>query len=81
MWKHPQFEARDRWREVDSPSGELPTLLPPATHDSFEPRLDAAPEVGEHTESILLELGFTDADVSELKSGGAISFERRKPRK
>jgi len=81
VWKHAQFAARDRWREVESPKGKLPTLLPPATHDSFEPRLAAAPEVGEHTESILLELGFTDVDVGELKSGGAISFERRKPRK
>jgi itaconate CoA-transferase len=80
VWKHAQFETRDRWREMGSPRGKLPTLLPPATHESFEARIGAVPEIGEHTETILLELGFTDADVSELKSAGAISFERRKPK-
>jgi crotonobetainyl-CoA:carnitine CoA-transferase CaiB-like acyl-CoA transferase len=41
--------------------------------------MDAVPEVGEHTESILLELGLTSAEITELKAGAAISFERRKP--
>jgi crotonobetainyl-CoA:carnitine CoA-transferase CaiB-like acyl-CoA transferase len=41
--------------------------------------MDAVPEVGEHTESILLELGFTHAEIAELRAGAAISFERRKP--
>jgi itaconate CoA-transferase len=78
VWKHAQFEARDRWRQMDSPKGELPTLLPPATHDAFEARIGAVPEVGEHTESILLELGLTKEEVAELKAAAAISFERRK---
>jgi crotonobetainyl-CoA:carnitine CoA-transferase CaiB-like acyl-CoA transferase len=36
------------------------------------------PEVGEHTEAILLEIGLTKAEIAELKSAAAISFERRK---
>jgi itaconate CoA-transferase len=79
VWDHAQLKARDRWREMGSPKGALPTLLPPATHDAFEARMDAVPEVGEHTESILLELGLTSAEITELKAGAAISFERRKP--
>jgi itaconate CoA-transferase len=79
VWNHEQFKARDRWREMGSPKGKLPALLPPATHDGFEARMDAVPEVGEHTEMILLELGLTNEKIAELKSAAAISFERRKP--
>jgi itaconate CoA-transferase len=79
VWKHAQFEARDRWREMGSPKGELPTLLPPATHDSFEAHIGAVPEIGEHTEAILLEIGLADEEIAGLRAAGAISFERRKP--
>ena len=78
VWNHEQLNARDRWREMGSPKGKLPVLLPPATHDSFEARIGPAPEVGEHTESILLEIGLTQEAIAELKSADAISFERRK---
>jgi crotonobetainyl-CoA:carnitine CoA-transferase CaiB-like acyl-CoA transferase len=78
VWNHAQLKARHRWREMSSPKGKLPTLLPPATHDGFEARLDAVPEVGEHTESILVELGFTKEEVAAWKTADAISFERRK---
>ena len=54
---HPQLQARDRWREVGSPVGPLRQLLPPALPDGVEPRLDPIPEVGEHTDAILAELG------------------------
>jgi crotonobetainyl-CoA:carnitine CoA-transferase CaiB-like acyl-CoA transferase len=78
VWAHGQLKARNRWREMGSPQGKLPALLPPATHDAFEARMDPIPEVGEHTESILLEIGLTDAEIAGLKAAGAISFERRK---
>jgi crotonobetainyl-CoA:carnitine CoA-transferase CaiB-like acyl-CoA transferase len=41
--------------------------------------MDPVPEVGEHTESILLELGFTHENITGLRAAAAISFERRKP--
>ena len=78
VWNHPQLKARHRWREMGSPKGKLPVLLPPATHDSFEAHIGSAPEVGEHTERILLEIGLTKEEIAELKSANAISFERRK---
>jgi itaconate CoA-transferase len=65
---------------MGSPKGKLPTLLPPATHDSFEAHIGAVPEIGEHTENILLELGFTEEEITELRLANAISYERRKPR-
>jgi itaconate CoA-transferase len=78
VWSHQQLKARNRWREMDSPKGKLPVLLPPATHDSFDARIGGVPEVGEHTEGILREIGLSDAEIAGLKKEGAISFERRK---
>ncbi len=78
VWSHEQLKARDRWREMDSPRGKLPVLLPPATHEDFDARIDAVPEVGEHTERILREIGLTDEEIAALKADAAISFERRK---
>ena len=78
VWSHQQLKARNRWREMDSPKGKLPVLLPPATHDNFDARIGGVPEVGEHTEGILREIGLSDAEIADLKKDGAISFERRK---
>jgi itaconate CoA-transferase len=62
LWSHPQLKARERWREVGSPAGEIPALLPPGRNKSFEYRMDAVPAVGEHTEAILRELGIALKD-------------------
>ena len=78
VWSHEQLKARHRWREMDSPKGKLPVLLPPATHGNFDAHIGAVPEVGEHTEQILREIGLTDAEIAALKEDAAISFERRK---
>ena len=55
--EHEQLAARDRWREVDSPTGPLRALLPPATLDGEEPVMGPVPAVGQHTSQILAELG------------------------
>lgn len=55
--EHPQLAARGRWHEVDSPAGPLRTLQPPVTVAGREPRMDAIPDLGEHTEAILTEIG------------------------
>jgi crotonobetainyl-CoA:carnitine CoA-transferase CaiB-like acyl-CoA transferase len=65
LWAHPQLKARDRWRKVASPAGEIPALLPPGRNSSFDYRMDPIPRIGEHTEAILRELGMT------LKPSGA----------
>src|SRR4249920_2668250 len=33
VWEHPQLKARGRWREIGSPVGALPAMLPPGTWD------------------------------------------------
>ena len=72
VWNHPQLRARDRWREMDSPVGPLPATLPPATFASFEARMDAVPAIGEHTERILGELGYSGPDIAALRAAGTI---------
>ena len=59
LWEHPQLRARERWRVVGSPAGEIPALLPPGRSNRWEARMGAVPRLGEHTEAILREIGHT----------------------
>ena len=43
VWRHPQLAARRRWRDVASPSGPIPALLPPGTDDEAEPAMGRRP--------------------------------------
>ncbi len=72
LWAHPQLQARDRWRVVDSPAGPIPALLPPGRNNAFDYRMDAVPQVGQHTEAILRELGWGDAELSAMRQDQAI---------
>jgi len=72
VWQHPQLEARQRWIEVQTPVGAIPALLPPGEVDGFTPRMDPVPALGEHTDAILAELGWSAADIAALRSAGAV---------
>jgi itaconate CoA-transferase len=72
IWDHPQLQARDRWRSMNSPVGPLPTLLPPLTMLDFEARIDPVPALGEHSERILSEFGYSDAEISALRETGVV---------
>ncbi len=72
LWKHEQLKARQRWTEVSTPAGTIPALLPPGLNDSYDFRMDDIPAVGQHTESILKELGKSDADIDQMRASGAI---------
>ena len=72
VWEHRQLRARERWREVASPAGVIPALLPPASVSGVEPRMDAIPGIGEHTDAILAGLGYTTSEIGALRMGGAI---------
>ncbi|TDL39652.1 CaiB/BaiF CoA transferase family protein [Arthrobacter nitrophenolicus] len=54
---HPQLAERNRWRDVDSPVGPLRSLIPPVTSREAAFAMGAVPELGEHTDKILQELG------------------------
>ncbi|MGO4808311.1 CaiB/BaiF CoA transferase family protein [Cupriavidus sp. 2MCAB6] len=69
VWAHPQLAARARWRQVDTPAGPVPALLPPGVQEA---RMDPVPAVGEHTDAVLAELGLTPAQVAALHGAGVV---------
>lgn len=72
LWTHPQLQARQRWTQVPSPVGPLAALLPPGRNDRYAPRMDGIPALGQHTDSILAELGYAVADIAALRNAKAI---------
>jgi itaconate CoA-transferase len=71
VWAHPQLQARKRWTEVGSPQGPLPAMLPPGTWNEG-PRMDPVPALGEHTDAILAELGYSANDIASLHAAKAV---------
>ncbi|MEO6409128.1 MAG: CaiB/BaiF CoA-transferase family protein [Burkholderiaceae bacterium] len=71
VWDHPQLAARNRWREVGSPVGPLPAMLPPGTWNDG-PRMDPVPALGEHTDALLAELGYDAAGIAHLHAVEAV---------
>ena len=66
LWQHPQLQARQRWRTVGTPAGEVPALLPPGVNSAFDYRMDPIPAVGQHNASILAELGWSAEQIAAL---------------
>ena len=72
LWSHTQLDARDRWRDVDTPAGPVRALLPPGGIGEIEPRMDAVPGLGEHNHTILSELEFSPTEIDSLAKAGVI---------
>jgi len=72
VWSHPQLQARRRWRDVDSPVGPIPALIPPAIPGDTEARMDAIPPLGRDTEAVLEEAGYTRAEIEAMRGEAAI---------
>ena len=72
VWRHPQLEARERWTQVPTPNGPIAALLPPANSSAYGPRMDAVPALGQHTEAILADLGWSSDAIAGLREAGAI---------
>ena len=72
LWQHQQLAARQRWAEVESASGLMPALIPPGINDTYDYRMGPIPSVGEHTVTILEELGLSENEISQLRQAGTI---------
>jgi itaconate CoA-transferase len=72
VWAHPQLKARDRWMSVHTPNGSISALLPPGRTDAYTPRMDAVPGLGQHSEAILAELGWSPDAIDVMRRDGAI---------
>jgi len=69
---HPQLSARDRWRQVETSAGPIQALLPPPVISGYQFAMGAVPGLGQHTESVLAELGIAADEIDELRGQGAI---------
>ena len=69
---HPHLTARNRWRTVGTPKGDIQALRPPPVIKGFEQPMGAVPGLGEHTDAILRELGLAPEEVDQLRADGVI---------
>jgi itaconate CoA-transferase len=72
LWEHAQLKARHRWTEVGTPAGPVPALLPPGQPNGYEPRMDPVPALGQHTDTILAELGFDAERIARMRAKHAL---------
>lgn len=75
MMEHPAI--RDTLLETTTPSGRRVRLPPPSVEQehmvSVERRLSCAPAYGQHTEEVLSESGFRQAEIADLRKRGTIA--------
>jgi crotonobetainyl-CoA:carnitine CoA-transferase CaiB-like acyl-CoA transferase len=72
VWNHVQFEARDRWREIQTASGPVRALLPPFTFTDEEAVMGDVPSVGQHTDEVLGEIGVSRETIAAMRAAGAV---------
>ena len=72
LWQHQQLAARQRWANVESESGTMSALIPPGINNAYDYRMGPIPSVGEHTTTILQELGLSQHEISALRQAGTI---------
>ena len=70
--EHPQFAARNRWMDADSPGGPIRLLRFPVEAEGWETTNARVPALGEHTDAILSEIGLEDDAIAELHRDGAV---------
>jgi crotonobetainyl-CoA:carnitine CoA-transferase CaiB-like acyl-CoA transferase len=69
----PQVRANGYVPEIDLGNGHsAPVVAAPVQFDGQPAQPTRAPELGEHTEAVLLELGLSWAELTELKENNAI---------
>jgi len=69
---HPQTIARKMIREMESPVGPVPVIASPLRLSDSPARLDPIPALGQDTEPILQELGYSPAEISALRQDNVI---------
>ena len=57
---------------MDTAAGPVPTLLPPGSWTDGDPTLGAVPALGQHTDTILAELGVSETERASLRAAQVI---------
>ncbi len=71
--EHPQTKHRKTIVEVDYPGlGKIKLFNNPVKFSGYEVEVRRPPRLGEHTEEILRSLGFSEAEIEELRKEGVI---------
>jgi itaconate CoA-transferase len=68
--RNPQLSRRGRWRDIDTPAGPVPMLLPPGLASHWQAGSGPVPALGEHTEAVRQEFG-TAGDAASVPAPGA----------
>ncbi len=69
---HPQSIYRKVVREIDSPVGKIKHLCSPLRLSMAPAKLEFIPRLGQHTDEILVHLGYPQKTVDELRSEGVV---------
>jgi len=72
VFDHPQVLARDRRLRTGSPTGPVDLLRAPFNIQGLTEPERAIPAVGEHTDAILRDLGYTAGAITDLRSDGVV---------
>ncbi len=72
--KDPQARANDFFLPLKMPSGEtMEVVANPIKYSRIPDRvMTAAPEVGQHTDQILKECGYSDQDIAKFREDGVV---------
>ncbi len=69
---HPDLSKGDRWRQITTPGGPVRALTPPVRLGPFQPQMGPVPAVGQHTDTILAELGFDPHQIAQFHTTGTV---------
>lgn len=74
IWNDPQFVANETFGEYEHPkAGKIRAVRSPARFSRTKPELwRHAPGLGEHTDAILADFGFTKGEISELRAAQVV---------
>ena len=72
VWNHEQLKKLNRLVVTDTPGGEVSTFLPPTNNSEFDPVISPVPALGEHSQKILDELGFTKHEIQMFQNSKVV---------
>ncbi len=72
MLDDPQARSRPAMRTMDHPKlGEIPVVGMPLDFSGFDPGI-RLPALGQHTDEVLAEIGYSTGEIAALRAGGVV---------